>query len=83
MFLKKLKKFQEKIKKISVKMWENNINKIQDKFWIKIFMEFRLNYSEFKIFIKFKFVEYLRKIIPKSLDYFLVKFALISSIEVK
>ncbi len=34
------------------------------------------------MFIEFKFVEHLRKIL-KILDYFLVKFELISSVEVK
>ncbi len=71
----------KKIKVISGKIWENNSNKILDKFWIKFLGNFDwiiLN----KIFVEFKFMEYLRKIL-KILEYFLVKFKLISSIEVK
>ncbi len=37
---KKWKKLQEKIEKISGKIWENNINKILDKFWIKLLKNF-------------------------------------------
>ncbi len=44
-------------------------------------MKFQLNILN-KILKEFKFVEHFRKIL-KSLDYFLVKYELISSIEVK
>ncbi len=66
-FWKKWSKLREKIEEISEKIWENNINEILDKFWIK--------------FLWSRFVEHLKKVV-KTLDYFLIKFELISSIEV-
>ncbi len=78
---KNFKKTSEKVDEILGKIWENNIDEILDKFWIKFWGNFNriiLN----KIFNEFKFVEHLRKLM-KILDYFLVKFELISSIEVK
>ncbi len=59
----------------------NNINVIVDKFRVKLLGNFEriiLN----NIFIEFKFMDHLRKIL-KTLDYFSVKFELISIIEVK
>ncbi len=67
----------KKIKEISGKIQENNINKILDKFWMKFLGNLDwiiLN----KTFMKFKFVEHLRKIL-KTLNYFLIKFKLILS----
>ncbi len=72
-FRKKLRKFKGKFDKI--------IKEILHKFWIKIsgnFDRIILN----KIFIEFKVEEQIKKIL-KSLDYFSVKFELISTIEVK
>ncbi len=66
-----MRKFQGKFDKII----------LLDKFWIKFVGNFYWIIRN-KIFTKFKFVEHLRKIL-KTLEYFLVKFELISSIEVK
>ncbi len=76
-----MKELWEEIEDISGKMWENNIDEILEKFCKKLMGNFDwiiLN----KIFIDFKFVEHRRKIV-NILDYFLVKFKLISSIRVK
>ncbi len=62
-------------------MWENNINKILEKFCNKLLMNFDWIIMN-KIFIAFQLVEHRRKIV-NTLDYFLVKFELISSIKVK
>ncbi len=62
-------------------MSENNIQEILEKFCKKLFGNFDwiiLN----KIFIEFKFVEHRRKIL-NTMDYFLVKSELISSIKVQ
>ncbi len=67
-------------KQFSFPLFENDRNQIINKFCIKFMENFDwiiLN----KIFIEFKFVEHLRKIL-KTLLYFLVQFELISSIEV-
>ncbi len=79
--MKIMKKTLGKIEKISGIIWENNVNEIPDKFWIKFLRNFDC-IIPIKIFIVFKFVEHLRKIL-KTLDYFLVKFEIISSIEIK
>ncbi len=78
--MKKRKKTLGKIEKISGKIWENNINEIPDKFWIKYLGNFHWIFLN-KIFIEFKFVENLKKNFKNY--YFLIKFELISSIEVK
>ncbi len=62
-------------------MWENNINEILKKFCKKLlgnFIWIILN----KTFIELKFVEHWRKIL-NPLDYFSVKFELISNIKIK
>ncbi len=67
-------------KQFSFPLFENENNQIIDKFYIK----FTGNFSWIilnKICIEFKFVQHLRKIL-KTLGYFLMKFELISSIEV-
>ncbi len=80
-FIKQMN-FRKRIEEISREIWENNNNnEILNKFWIKFLKNFNWIIRN-KIFIEFKFVEHLRKIL-KTLDYFLVKFELISSIEVK
>ncbi len=69
------------MEEISGKIWENNINEIPEKFCKKLLGNFDkiiLN----KIFSEFKFVKHWRKILNTS-DYFLIKFELISSMEVK
>ncbi len=64
-----------------MKIWENNINKFPDKFWIKFLGNFDWMILN-EIFIEYKFVEHVRKIL-KKLNYFWVKFELHSSIVVK
>ncbi len=79
--MKKMRETSGKMKEISGKIWENNVNEIPEKFWIKFLGNFDwiiLN----KIFIEFKFVGHLRKNL-KIFDYFLVKFEIIQSIEIK
>ncbi len=74
--IKKKIKLQKKIEEISRKIWINNINEILVKFWIKLRnLDWIIPNT---IFIQFKFVEHLRKIL-KTLDCFLVRFELISS----
>ncbi len=71
----------EKIEEISGKIWENNVNEISGKFRIR----FLLNFDRIipnRIFIVFKFVDHLRNIL-KTLNYFLVKFKIISCIKIK
>ncbi len=65
---------------IIIQIWENNINEILSKFWIKFLVNFDWIFLN-KILIAFKFVEHLIKIL-KTLDYFLVKFELITKIEI-
>ncbi len=71
----------EKMKEISGKFWVNNVKEIPDKLWIKFLENFDWIIPN-KIFMGFKFVERLRKIL-KTFDYFLVKFGIISSIKIK
>ncbi len=79
--MKKMKETSRKIEEISVKIWENIAIEIPDKFWKKSLRNFDW-IIPIKIFMEFKFVELLRKTL-KTLDYFLIKFEIISSIEIK
>ncbi len=69
--MKKIKEISGKIQEISGKIWENNINKILIKLWTKFLGNLDWNDLN-KIFIEFRFVEHVGKIL-KTLDYFLVK----------
>ncbi len=72
---------QEKTEEISGKIWENNNNEILGKFWKKFLGN--LDWIILKIiFMKFKFVEDLFLKNSEYIDYFSIKFELISSIKV-